>query len=434
MSLMSEPTSPRTTKSISRRRLVLLPFLFMLLLGACRSSGQATEAYQNTIVQTGLFTAPSSGKGSLIATIPAGTSLTVYEEKDGWLYVDYSGTRGWIYSSFAAPEGTAASLVRGGSASDGSGSETPMPPANLEADVILPSLPDYSSVSVNIPRFDTGETEPVPTQPAPTQPAPTEPAAPAPAQPAGYNDGVVHALAMSELDAIVANYDGNVTGYGTDGERDPDNCPSQVRRYQERMAQYGVKVVGDESRKVIYLTFPMGWEKAPNTETILNILRDKGVKATFYVTHEYADRNQGLIQRMINEGHEVGSHGYSHPTNGIAYLSIIEQMLDAVKMQQYMRDTFSYTMHKYNFNSSAWSHQALALMTQMGYQVCFYSYNYIDYLVDQQPPADQVLANLTAALFPGCIYYLHAVSDANTQALAAFIDAARARGYEFAGL
>ena len=414
---------------------ILLLIFIICIYSSCRQKTSVPENTQNTIVQTGLFTAPSTDKGVLITAIPAGASVTVQDEKDGWAKVNYEGTKGWVYSSFIEPDGTAVALVRPDAPPETSGAVETVQLADANG------RPAVSGMGIMVPRFDTGETKPAPTQPAPTEPAPAQPAPtePAPAQPApaetaasgGYNDGVIHALAMSQLDDIVARYDGTVVGFGTGGARDAGNCPEQTRRYQQQMAGYNVTITGDESRKVVYLSFPMGWEKAPNTETVLNVLAQKGVKATFYVTHEYASKNPDIIRRIIAEGHDIGSHGYSHPTGGIAYLSVIQQMQDAVSMQDYMRSTFGYTMHKYNFNSSAWSHQGIATMTSMGYRVCFYSYNYADYDVSNQLPVEQVLSDMIGALFPGCIYYLHTVSDSNTQALSAFIDAARARGYDF---
>ena len=400
----------------------ILLMLILFCLSACRRESPADPGPQNTIVQAGLFTAPSTDKGVLISAIPAGTTLDVLEVKDGWSRVEYNGTKGWVYSSFMEPGGTTASLVRAEAPTLPSEAETTAAPVEL-ADVSGRAAVTFSNLRVV--RFDTGETLPAPS-PAATEPAPA-PTTP----PAQEITDPVHALSMEQLNDIAARFDGTVLGYGSGGTRDAVNCPDQIRRYQSQLAGYNVKITGDETQNVIYLTFPMGWEKAPNTETILNILSQKGVKALFYVTHEYAAKNPGIIQRIIAEGHEIGSHGYSHPTGGIANLSIVDQMQDALKMHQFMKDTYGYTMRKYNFNSSAWSHAGIATITTMGYQVCFYSYNYADYDVNNQVPVDQVLANMIGALFPGCVYYLHTVSDSNTQALSAFIDAARARGYEF---
>ncbi|MCK9638610.1 MAG: polysaccharide deacetylase family protein [Prolixibacteraceae bacterium] len=50
------------------------------------------------------------------------------------------------------------------------------------------------------------------------------------------------------------------------------------------------------------------------TVRILDLLLEEKVKATFFCTANFAMHATDLIGRMINEGHEVASHGYYHAT------------------------------------------------------------------------------------------------------------------------
>jgi cellulose synthase/poly-beta-1,6-N-acetylglucosamine synthase-like glycosyltransferase/peptidoglycan/xylan/chitin deacetylase (PgdA/CDA1 family)/spore germination protein YaaH len=49
------------------------------------------------------------------------------------------------------------------------------------------------------------------------------------------------------------------------------------------------------------------------TPKILDILRNKGAKATFMLIGEEAQQNIGLMKRVVREGHEIGNHTYCHP-------------------------------------------------------------------------------------------------------------------------
>ncbi|HEY9049504.1 MAG TPA: polysaccharide deacetylase family protein [Ohtaekwangia sp.] len=51
---------------------------------------------------------------------------------------------------------------------------------------------------------------------------------------------------------------------------------------------------------------------ATGTETILNILQQHQIPATFFSTVVFASHAKDLIQRINNEGHELASHGYFH--------------------------------------------------------------------------------------------------------------------------
>jgi peptidoglycan-N-acetylglucosamine deacetylase len=57
------------------------------------------------------------------------------------------------------------------------------------------------------------------------------------------------------------------------------------------------------------------FDDGPNpvaTPLILDVLRDEGVHATFFVLGRYAERWPALVQRMADEGHQLGNHGYWH--------------------------------------------------------------------------------------------------------------------------
>lgn len=63
---------------------------------------------------------------------------------------------------------------------------------------------------------------------------------------------------------------------------------------------------------LVALTFDDGPD-ARWTPQILDILKAMHVPATFFIVGENALTERGLLERMIREGHEVGSHTYTHP-------------------------------------------------------------------------------------------------------------------------
>jgi peptidoglycan-N-acetylglucosamine deacetylase len=70
--------------------------------------------------------------------------------------------------------------------------------------------------------------------------------------------------------------------------------------------------VASLGRRSIALTFDDG-PSATNTEALLEILRHKGVKATFFVVGRRAEARPDLLRALLAEGHAVGNHTYSHP-------------------------------------------------------------------------------------------------------------------------
>lgn len=65
-----------------------------------------------------------------------------------------------------------------------------------------------------------------------------------------------------------------------------------------------------DGHKVVYLTFDDGPSK--NTNAILDILKQDGIKATFFLIGKNASEHPDLVTREYNEGHVLGNHTYSH--------------------------------------------------------------------------------------------------------------------------
>lgn len=62
----------------------------------------------------------------------------------------------------------------------------------------------------------------------------------------------------------------------------------------------------------VALTFDDG--PSPDwTPGILDILKEKGAKATFFIIGENGESNPGLLKRIVAEGHEIGNHTFTHP-------------------------------------------------------------------------------------------------------------------------
>ncbi len=91
----------------------------------------------------------------------------------------------------------------------------------------------------------------------------------------------------------------------------------------------------DGGRKV-YLTFDDG--PSGNTGEILDILAAYDVKATFFVVGKTEEKYQPLYKRIVEEGHTLAMHSYSHKYNEI-YQSRESYIEDLSKLQEFLYDT-----------------------------------------------------------------------------------------------
>lgn len=65
-------------------------------------------------------------------------------------------------------------------------------------------------------------------------------------------------------------------------------------------------------RPCVALTFDDG-PTPDRTPRVLEILREKGIKATFFIIGRKAEREADLLRRICAEGHVIANHTYSHP-------------------------------------------------------------------------------------------------------------------------
>lgn len=97
------------------------------------------------------------------------------------------------------------------------------------------------------------------------------------------------------------------------------------------------KTVTDEENlqdfKKVYLTFDDG--PSSNTDRILDILEEYQVKATFFVTGKTDEKSKERYRRIVEEGHTLGMHSYSHKYDEI-YQSLDSFREDLNKLQEYL--------------------------------------------------------------------------------------------------
>lgn len=73
----------------------------------------------------------------------------------------------------------------------------------------------------------------------------------------------------------------------------------------------GVIYSGDENSNNVSLMINVYWGDE-YLDDMLDILKEKNAKVTFFVGGTWAVKNEDVLKRMKEEGHELGNHGYSH--------------------------------------------------------------------------------------------------------------------------
>ena len=187
-----------------------------------------------------------------------------------------------------------------------------------------------------------------------------------------------------------------------------------------------------DNEKVIYLTFDAGYENG-NVEKTLDILKEEKVTAAFFVLGNLIENNTHLITRMIEEGHLVCNHTYSH--KNMSNANDEELMLELKKLENiYKQKTGKNMLKYYRPPEGRFSRDNLAALSKAGYKTIFWSFAYADWDNNNQPSRENALKKLTDNLHNGEIMLLHPTSSTNTAILKEFINYAKNEGFRFASL
>lgn len=109
---------------------------------------------------------------------------------------------------------------------------------------------------------------------------------------------------IDELNSKIDNLQENVTFY--EEEQEDDQAAETVLENENS----GQDIMTVDGIKRVYLTFDDGPSRY--TDEILDVLAEYNVKATFFVVGDTSEEAKALYKRIINEGHSIGIHSYSH--------------------------------------------------------------------------------------------------------------------------
>ncbi len=148
-----------------------------------------------------------------------------------------------------------------------------------------------------------------------------------------WEAAIVAAADQAARDAVVAR--------SGSGVNDASSEAPAVQDYEEVLEE----VPRDPVRRV-YLTFDDG--PSPMTGQILDILSEYGIKATFFVVGRADKRYADDYRRIVDEGHTLAMHSYSHRYADI-YSSTDSFQQDLHRLQNFLYDTTGEWCKLYRF-------------------------------------------------------------------------------------
>jgi peptidoglycan/xylan/chitin deacetylase (PgdA/CDA1 family) len=210
----------------------------------------------------------------------------------------------------------------------------------------------------------------------------------------------------------------------TRGNRNPDFTTIP------KVPQPGAKITYSQahvSGPYIAITFDDGPHRV-NTPKLLGILRERNIKATWFVVGEMARENPGLIRQILAEGHEIGNHTMTHPLN-ITRLSpekLDEEVGDTSKLLEQIAGYKPRLFRPPGGNTSPEIKQKL--YDQYGLINILWSVDPNDW---KRPGVSVVAHRLISGAHNGAILLCHDIHAPTIEAMPETLDTLLAKGYHF---
>jgi len=178
--------------------------------------------------------------------------------------------------------------------------------------------------------------------------------------------------------------------------------------------------------KYIAMTFDDG-PTPQNTPRLLDMLRARNIKATFYMVGSNVDLYPQVVRRVVAEGHEIGNHSYTHrlfsKMSDADVRSEITRTRDAIVRAagvepRSLRPPYGGMLQR----QREWAN------AEFGYPIILWSVDPLDW---KRPGPSVVCARILSATTPGSIVLAHDLHAQTVDAMPATLDGLLQRGFKF---
>ncbi len=181
----------------------------------------------------------------------------------------------------------------------------------------------------------------------------------------------------------------------------------------------------ETEEKKVAISFDAAWGNE-QTETLLQILEDKGVRATFFLVGEWVEKYPDSVKAIAEKGHDVENHSSTHP-----YMTQLseEKMSEEIR---YCNEKIEALTGKcptlFRPPYGDYNNQVVGTVKSEGMYCIQWDVDSLDW---KDPTPQQMVERITSKIGNGSIILMHNGAKDTPEALPQIIDAVRAQGYEF---
>ncbi|WP_243521717.1 peptidoglycan-N-acetylglucosamine deacetylase [Bacillus pseudomycoides] len=196
--------------------------------------------------------------------------------------------------------------------------------------------------------------------------------------------------------------------------------------------KYAYAFSGPYNKAEVALTFDDGPDPV-FTPQILDKLKSYGVKGTFFLLGENAERYPNVVKRIADEGHIIGNHTYNHPN--LAKVSDEEYRNQIVKTEEILKKLVGYAPKFIRPPYGEIREKQLGWATEQNFMIVQWSVDTVDW---KGVSAEKITNTVLGNAFPGSVVLQHSTPGANLQgsvdSLDRIIPELKAKGSRFVTL
>jgi len=205
----------------------------------------------------------------------------------------------------------------------------------------------------------------------------------------------------------------------------PQNTPSSMPKVPPAGARISYSSVHTD-KMVLAMTFDDGPHPV-NTPKLLDMLKQRNIKATFFVIGKSAKTYPQIVRRIIEEGHEIGNHTWTHAS--LTTRSDAQIRSELKMSEDALVEAAGYRPHLIRPPYGAVSTRIKEFMySEFGYSTIMWSVDPQDW---RRPGVSVVTSRLVNGAHPGAIMLAHDIHPPTIQAMPAMFDQLLAKGYQF---
>lgn len=162
-----------------------------------------------------------------------------------------------------------------------------------------------------------------------------------------------------------------------------------------------VIVHGDRREKKVSITFDDG-PHPEYTPKILDVLRNAGIKASFFLTGENADAHPEIAKKIYDDGHDVGIHAYDHVK--LIFLPSDEMREQLKRSEIAIANAIGETPKLFRPPYGYRDPRLLRISKEMGFYTVIWDVTAFDW---KKPGVEKIVSNVMKQTHNGSVILLH---------------------------